>query len=75
MAAADALTLAFSALMQLRFGMDGWNLVATLGYAGPTVLAAVFFAISVVFVYRSFYGMRINAAEGPTEAGTEAKAS
>jgi hypothetical protein len=25
-------------------------------------LAAVFFAISVVFVYRSFYGMRIGSA-------------
>ncbi len=25
-------------------------------------LAAVFFAISVVFVYRSFYGMRIEAS-------------
>jgi len=32
----------------------------------PTVLAAVFFGLSVVFVYRSFYGMRINAP------GTEA---
>jgi K(+)-stimulated pyrophosphate-energized sodium pump len=31
----------------------------------PTVLAAVFFGLSVVFVYRSFYGMRINA---PAEA-------
>jgi K(+)-stimulated pyrophosphate-energized sodium pump len=27
----------------------------------PTVLAAVFFGLSLVFVYRSFYGMRINA--------------
>jgi hypothetical protein len=25
------------------------------------MLAAVFFAVSVVFVYRSFYGMRIGA--------------
>jgi K(+)-stimulated pyrophosphate-energized sodium pump len=32
----------------------------------PVVLAAVFFGISVVFVYRSFYGMRINAAEEAT---------
>ena len=52
MAAADALTLAFSALMQLRFGMDGWNLVATLGYAGPTVLAAVVMGVAVWGVYR-----------------------
>ena len=28
------------------------------------VLAAVFFIVSVVFVYRSFYGMRIGVAEG-----------
>ena len=31
----------------------------------PIVLAAVFFGISLVFVYRSFYGMRI-VAENPT---------
>jgi len=27
------------------------------------LLAAAFFAVSVVFVYRSFYGMRIGAAD------------
>jgi hypothetical protein len=27
------------------------------------MLAAAFFAVSVVFVYRSFYGMRIGAAD------------
>jgi K(+)-stimulated pyrophosphate-energized sodium pump len=27
----------------------------------PTILAAVFFGISLVFVYRSFYGMRIGS--------------
>ena len=32
----------------------------------PTILAAVFFGISVIFVYRSFYGMRIDAG-GETE--------
>jgi K(+)-stimulated pyrophosphate-energized sodium pump len=32
--------------------------------AGIThVLAAVFFAVALVFVYRSFYGMRIEAVE------------
>jgi K(+)-stimulated pyrophosphate-energized sodium pump len=33
---------------------------------GPEVshmLAAAFFVVSVVFVYRSFYGMRIGAAD------------
>jgi K(+)-stimulated pyrophosphate-energized sodium pump len=34
----------------------------------PVVLAAIFFGISVVFVYRSFYGMRINAGVEPTPA-------
>ena len=29
----------------------------------PVILAAVFFGISMVFVYRSFYGMRIVAGE------------
>ena len=29
----------------------------------PIVLAAVFFGISLVFVYRSFYGMRIKVDE------------
>ena len=33
------------------------------GYGTVTrILAGVFFAISTVFVYRSFYGMRIGAA-------------
>jgi hypothetical protein len=27
------------------------------------VLAAIFFAVSVVFVYRSFYGMRIESKD------------
>ena len=31
------------------------------------VLAAVFFLISFVFVYRSFYGMRIRTSEGAKE--------
>lgn len=52
MAAADALTLAFSGLMQLRFGMDGWNLSSALGYAGPTIVAAAVMAIAVWGVYR-----------------------
>jgi K(+)-stimulated pyrophosphate-energized sodium pump len=38
----------------------------------PLVLAAVFFGISVVFVYRSFYGMRI-VAENPSGGSTPAK--
>jgi K(+)-stimulated pyrophosphate-energized sodium pump len=34
----------------------------------PIILAAVFFGASVVFVYRSFYGMRINVAETAEKA-------
>ena len=37
----------------------------------PTILAAIFFGISLVFVYRSFYGMRIEtdeAAQGAKKA-------
>ena len=52
MAAADALTLAFSALLQLRFGTRGWNLLDTLDYAGPTLLAAAVMALAVWGVYR-----------------------
>ncbi|MCL2723755.1 MAG: sodium-translocating pyrophosphatase [Polyangiaceae bacterium] len=40
----------------------------------PTVLAAIFFGISMIFVYRSFYGMRINSgAEIETQADAPAK--
>jgi K(+)-stimulated pyrophosphate-energized sodium pump len=37
---------------------------------GPltTILAAVFLAVSLTFVYRSFYGMRIEAEEEPAAA-------
>jgi len=52
MAAADALTLAFSGLLQLRFGMEGWTLGGTLEYAGPTIAAAVVMAVAVWGVYR-----------------------
>jgi K(+)-stimulated pyrophosphate-energized sodium pump len=37
------------------------------------VLAGAFFAISVVFVWRSFYGMRIKADEPTAPAATEAR--
>jgi K(+)-stimulated pyrophosphate-energized sodium pump len=39
----------------------------------PTVLAAVFFGISIVFVYRSFYGMRIDSGAGEASASSAAK--
>ncbi|HSO35646.1 MAG TPA: sodium-translocating pyrophosphatase [Labilithrix sp.] len=40
----------------------------------PIVLAAIFFGISLVFVYRSFYGMRI-VAENPSGGSTSVKAT
>ena len=39
------------------------DLTAKQGGALTTVLAAIFFLISVVFVYRSFYGMRIETGK------------
>jgi K(+)-stimulated pyrophosphate-energized sodium pump len=39
------------------------ELSADMGTGVSHVLAAVFFAVSLVFVYRSFYGMRIRTAE------------
>ena len=39
------------------------DLTATHGALLTTVLAAVFFAISLVFIYRSFYGMRIESQD------------
>lgn len=52
MAAADALTLAFSGLLQLRLGMRGWNLLSTLDHAGPTIVAATVMGIAVWGVFR-----------------------
>ena len=37
----------------------------------PTVLAAVFFGLSLVFVYRSFYGMRIDVGAEAEEGAKE----
>ena len=43
--------------------------------AGPLtyILAAVFFLVACFFVYRSFYGMRIDSAGGNDEYGAVAK--
>jgi K(+)-stimulated pyrophosphate-energized sodium pump len=51
------------------------SLVAERGSALSHILAAVFFAVSLVFVYRSFYGMRIEAeAARPAPVRVEVKA-
>ncbi len=42
------------------------KLTATNGTILTRVLAAIFFAVSISFVYRSFYGMRIGGAWPPT---------
>ncbi len=39
------------------------DLTSKQGAALTTGLAVVFFAVSVVFVYRSFYGMRIESKD------------
>jgi K(+)-stimulated pyrophosphate-energized sodium pump len=39
------------------------ELSADMGTAITHILAAVFLAVALVFVYRSFYGMRIRTAE------------
>jgi K(+)-stimulated pyrophosphate-energized sodium pump len=41
----------------------------------PTVLAAVFFGVSVIFVYRSFYGMRIEGADTASAAKEKSAAA
>ncbi len=45
------------------FGLLAVELAITLPENTAHVLAAVFFGISMVFVYRSFYGMRIQSGE------------
>jgi K(+)-stimulated pyrophosphate-energized sodium pump len=44
------------------FGLLAVELAITLERQTSAILSAIFFAISVVFVWRSFYGMRIGAA-------------
>ena len=59
------------------FGLLAVELAVSLqsnGTALSHVLAAVFFAISFVFVYRSFYGMRIEKAEAEKMAEMETAA-
>jgi len=58
------------------FGLLAVELAVTLtAESGPFLsrgLAAVFFAVSVVFVWRSFYGMRIRASSTPPAASAPA---
>jgi K(+)-stimulated pyrophosphate-energized sodium pump len=58
------------------FGLLAVELAVTLtAESGPglsRVLAAVFFGISMIFVWRSFYGMRIRGA-GPAPAASRGR--
>ena len=51
------------------------KLTATSGSCLTHVLAAVFFAISYFFVYRSFYGMRIGVGAAGAAAESNEKAA
>jgi K(+)-stimulated pyrophosphate-energized sodium pump len=57
------------------FGLLAVELAVTLtAESGPALsrtLSAVFFALSLVFVWRSFYGMRIRAGEGTAGASAD----
>ncbi len=46
------------------FGLLAVEMAVQLEGKLPTILAGVFFVVSLVFVYRSFYGMRIGSARG-----------
>ncbi len=55
------------------FGLLAVELAIQLGAGTRGVLFVLFFLVALVFVYRSFYGMRIQA--GVKEAGTAGKAA
>jgi K(+)-stimulated pyrophosphate-energized sodium pump len=60
------------------FGLLAVELAVELNAAGQgtmtRVFAAVFFVLSLVFVYRSFYGMRIESGEAPATKADQAPA-
>jgi len=53
----------FSTLFGLLAVSLAVSLTRTQGGVLTTALAAVFFLIALVFIYRSFYGMRIESAK------------
>jgi K(+)-stimulated pyrophosphate-energized sodium pump len=57
------------------FGLLAVELAITLPRGTSAVLAVVFFAASLVFVWRSFYGMRIEASPAEAKAPVPAKAA
>jgi K(+)-stimulated pyrophosphate-energized sodium pump len=57
------------------FGLLAVELAETMQNSTRLGLAALFFAVSVVFVWRSFYGMRIQAGIHAEASETAAKAA
>jgi len=56
------------------FGLLAVELAVSIGVGLLTyILAAVFILVACVFVYRSFYGMRIDSTKDPDEFGVVAK--
>jgi len=65
----------FTTLFGLLAVELGVSLTATQGATFSRVLAAAFFAVSLVFVWRSFYAMRIRVAAPAAAAGAKAAMS
>jgi len=57
------------------FGLLAVELAITLPRSTSTILAVVFFVASMVFVWRSFYGMRIEVSPAEVKAPVPAKAA
>src|SRR5207248_11713844 len=57
------------------FGLLAVELAITLDPAVSRILAGIFFALSMIFVYRSFYSMRIKSGEVAATAEPAAKAA
>jgi K(+)-stimulated pyrophosphate-energized sodium pump len=53
------------------FGLLAVELAIEMGTATRWVLSGVFLVVALVFVYRSFYGMRIEAGVKAAEAGAK----
>jgi K(+)-stimulated pyrophosphate-energized sodium pump len=57
------------------FGLLAVELAITMPRSTSGILAVVFFALSLVFIWRSFYGMRIETSPAEQKAGVPAKAA
>jgi len=57
------------------FGLLAVELAITLDPSVSRILAGIFFALSMIFVYRSFYGMRIRAEKAADSGAAAPKAA